>query len=53
MFIPQMVVMYLSYAKSTHPENTSPWYIPCQQLKPAFHSGYLSRNMPRGGDATI
>jgi len=27
---------YMSYAKSIHPENTFPWYIPCQQLKPTF-----------------
>jgi len=24
----------MSYAKSTHLENTSLWYIPCQQIKP-------------------
>jgi len=38
------------YAKSTHPENTSPWY--CQQLiqiKPAFHGGHT----PHGSDAIV
>jgi len=28
----------MSYAKSTHSENTFPQYIPCQQLKFIFHS---------------
>jgi len=43
----------VSYAKSTHLENTSLWYIPCQQLKPTFHSSYLSHNTSHSGDATI
>jgi len=31
----------MSYAKSTHLENISPWYISCQQLKPTFLTTYL------------
>jgi len=44
---------FVSYAKSIHLENISPQYIPCQQLKPAFHSSHLSCNMPYGSVATI
>ena len=44
---------HMSYAKSIHLENTSLQYIPCQQLKPAFHSSYFSHNTPYGSATTI
>jgi len=43
----------MSYAKSTCLENTSPQYIPCQQIKPAFYGGHLTYNMPNSGDVII
>ena len=46
----------MSYTKSTHPENTSLHYIPCQQpiqIKPAFHGSYLTHNIPHGSDAIV
>jgi len=47
---------WLSYAKSTHLENTSLRYISCQQLiqiKPPFYGVYLTHNTPHGGDIII
>ena len=46
----------LSYAKSTHLENTSLWYTSYQQLvqiKPAFYSSYLTCNIPHSGDVIV
>ena len=53
MFCYNWVTREISYTKFTYPENTSLWYISCQQLKPAFYSSHLSCNMPYSGAATI
>jgi len=44
---------YLLYAKSTCLENISLWYIPYQQTKSTFYSGYLTHNTSNSSDAII
>jgi len=46
-------LVYDTYAKSTHLENTYLQYIPCQQLKPTFHSSHLTYNTPYGSGAIV